>query len=141
VPVALGPRIRGGDEWEAYSAAASVAVCQDRAAEKALFMRCGVPCAPYAVIETATQLTAVSDDLLPGILKTARMGYDGKGQVRVSTRAELATAWAGLKNVACVGGSWVTPASAVQAGDWAKIEALARDAAELAKALSQGEAN
>ena len=32
----------------------------------------------------------VGDDLLPGILKTARLGYDGKGQVRVATRAELA---------------------------------------------------
>jgi 5-(carboxyamino)imidazole ribonucleotide synthase len=47
---------------------------------------CGVPCAPYAVIETAEQLAAVPPDLLPGILKTARMGYDGKGQVRVKTR-------------------------------------------------------
>jgi 5-(carboxyamino)imidazole ribonucleotide synthase len=54
---------------------------------------CGVPCAPYAVIETAEQLAAVPPDLLPGILKTARMGYDGKGQVRVKTPAELAAAW------------------------------------------------
>lgn len=83
-------------------AGSAVAIAQDRAAEKAHFVKCGVPCAPYAVIETAEQLAAVSDDLLPGILKTARMGYDGKGQVRVSTRAELAEAWAGLKSVACV---------------------------------------
>jgi 2-dehydro-3-deoxyphosphogluconate aldolase / (4S)-4-hydroxy-2-oxoglutarate aldolase len=41
-----------------------------------------------------------------------------------------------LKNVACVGGSWVAPAAAVQAGDWASIEALARDAAGLARAFS-----
>lgn len=83
-------------------AGSAVAIAQDRAAEKAHFVKCGVPCAPYAVIETPEQLAAVADNLLPGILKTARMGYDGKGQVRVSTRAELATAWAGLKNVACV---------------------------------------
>ena len=38
-----------------------------------------------------------------------------------------------LKNVLCVGGSWVTPADAVKAGDWAKIETLARDAATLAQ--------
>jgi 2-dehydro-3-deoxyphosphogluconate aldolase/(4S)-4-hydroxy-2-oxoglutarate aldolase len=37
-----------------------------------------------------------------------------------------------LPNVVCVGGSWLTPADAVQAGDWARIEALARDAASLA---------
>ncbi len=82
--------------------AAAVAIAQDRAQEKAHFVKCGVPCAPYAVIETAAQLAAVAGDLLPGILKTARMGYDGKGQVRVRTRAELIAAWDDLKNVACV---------------------------------------
>jgi 5-(carboxyamino)imidazole ribonucleotide synthase len=83
-------------------AGASVAIAQDRAAEKAHFVKCGVPCAPYAVIETAEQLAAVNDALLPGILKTSRMGYDGKGQVRVKTREELAAAWAELGQVACV---------------------------------------
>jgi 5-(carboxyamino)imidazole ribonucleotide synthase len=83
-------------------AAAAVAIAQDRAAEKAHFVRCGVPCAPCAVIDTPEQLAAVADDLLPGILKTTRMGYDGKGQVRVATRAELAAAWGGLKQVPCV---------------------------------------
>jgi 5-(carboxyamino)imidazole ribonucleotide synthase len=80
----------------------AVAIAQDRAQEKAHFMRCGVPVAPHAVIETPAQLAAVTDDLLPGILKTARLGYDGKGQVRVKTRAELVAAWDGLKNVPCV---------------------------------------
>ncbi|MFA9287849.1 5-(carboxyamino)imidazole ribonucleotide synthase [Comamonas sp. SY3] len=83
-------------------AGASVAIAQDRAAEKAHFVQCGVPCAPYAVIETAEQLAAVNDALLPGILKTARMGYDGKGQIRVKTREELSAAWNELKQVACV---------------------------------------
>lgn len=83
-------------------AGSSVAIAQDRAAEKAHFVKCGVPCAPYAVIETAAQLAAVNDALLPGILKTARMGYDGKGQIRVKTREELIKAWDELKNVACV---------------------------------------
>ncbi len=81
---------------------AAVSVCQDRAREKAHFTGCGVPCAPYAVIQTAEQLAAVPDSLLPGILKTARMGYDGKGQVRVKTREELNAAWADLQQVPCV---------------------------------------
>jgi 5-(carboxyamino)imidazole ribonucleotide synthase len=82
--------------------AAAVAIAQDRASEKAHFTRLGVPCAPYAVIETADDLASVADDLLPGILKTSRMGYDGKGQVRVRTRDALAAAWSNLRNAACV---------------------------------------
>jgi len=80
----------------------AVAVCQDRAKEKAQFRRCGVPCAPYALIDTAERLAAVPDALLPGILKTARLGYDGKGQRRVADRAALAAAWDALGAVPCV---------------------------------------
>jgi len=80
----------------------AVATCQNRAAEKAEFRRCGVPCAPYALIDSAERLAAVPDDLLPGILKTNRLGYDGKGQVRVADRAALAAAWAQLGQVPCV---------------------------------------
>ncbi len=86
--------------------AACVAIAQDRIQEKAHFSACaaqsGVGCAPHAVIRTEAELAAVPEALLPGILKTARMGYDGKGQVRVKTREELATAWAQLKQVPCV---------------------------------------
>lgn len=82
--------------------AQAVRIAQDRTAEKAHFARCGVPCAPYAVIETTAQLQAVPAHLLPGILKTSRMGYDGKGQIRVKNRAELAKAWAELRGVPCV---------------------------------------
>ena len=86
--------------------AAAVGIAQNRIEEKAHFTACadvsGVTCAPYAVIETAAQCDGVPADLLPGILKTARMGYDGKGQVRVKNRADLAAAWADLGQVACV---------------------------------------
>ncbi|WP_332826653.1 5-(carboxyamino)imidazole ribonucleotide synthase [Ramlibacter sp.] len=82
--------------------AAAVAIAQDRAEEKAHFARCGVPCAPHAVITDAEDLAGVADDLLPGILKTARLGYDGKGQARVGTRAELRAAWEGMDRAHCV---------------------------------------
>ncbi|HVR53938.1 MAG TPA: 5-(carboxyamino)imidazole ribonucleotide synthase, partial [Pseudorhodoferax sp.] len=86
--------------------AACVAVAQDRVKEKAHFEHCaplsGVAPAPHAVITTDASLQAVPSALLPGILKTARMGYDGKGQVRVRTREELAAAWAQLQRVPCV---------------------------------------
>lgn len=46
---------------------------------------------------------------------------------------ESAPRFLALANVACVGGSWITPAAALKSGDWAQIEALARDAASLAR--------
>ena len=86
--------------------AAAVAIAQDRVLEKSHFTAsagvAGVRCAPYAVITTPEQLQAVPADLLPGILKTARMGYDGKGQFHVKDAAELATAWTELERVHCV---------------------------------------
>jgi 5-(carboxyamino)imidazole ribonucleotide synthase len=89
--------------------AASVAIAQNRVAEKAHFVACAakggadaITVAPYAVIETADKIANIDADLLPGILKTARMGYDGKGQIRVKTLEELAAAWDALKNVTCV---------------------------------------
>ncbi len=83
-------------------AAEAVAVCQDRAAEKAHFQRCGVPCAPHARIASAADLAAVDDALFPAILKTARLGYDGKGQVAVPSRDRLAAAWRELRERPCV---------------------------------------
>ena len=80
----------------------AVAVCQDRASEKAQFRRSGIPCAPHALIDTPERLAAVPDSLLPGILKTARLGYDGKGQAVVADRAALAAAWDALGQVPCV---------------------------------------
>ena len=82
-------------------AAAAVEICQDRAAEKRHFQRSGVPCAPFATIETEADLAAAAA-LLPGILKTARLGYDGKGQASVATAEELAAAWQRLGRAACV---------------------------------------
>ena len=84
MPVAPGP--------------SAVRVAQDRALEKAHFVRCGVPVAPHRVIHGASELAQVQDDLLPGILKTTRLGYDGKGQAQVNNRAELAAAFAHLQN-------------------------------------------
>jgi 5-(carboxyamino)imidazole ribonucleotide synthase len=81
----------------------AVQVCQHRAHEKRCFVDAGVPCAPHAVVDSAA---AAADPalvrLLPGILKTARLGYDGKGQRTVSTAAELTAAWAALGGVPCV---------------------------------------
>ena len=82
--------------------AAAVAVCQDRAEEKAAFVQSGVACAPHAVIASRADVEKVDASLLPGILKTARLGYDGKGQRTVHDRAALAAAFAALGEVPCV---------------------------------------
>jgi len=86
--------------------ASCVSIAQDRMAEKRFFTGCagksGVLPAPHKEINTLADVDAVTDDLLPGILKTVRMGYDGKGQVRVKTREELRAAFEGMKGVACV---------------------------------------
>ncbi len=80
----------------------AVSTCQDRALEKSHLMACGVPTAPYVLIETVEQLAATQGQLLPGILKTNRMGYDGKGQISVNTLAQLSQAWQQLGQVPCV---------------------------------------
>ncbi|AKC71678.1 5-(carboxyamino)imidazole ribonucleotide synthase [Pandoraea oxalativorans] len=83
-----------------------VAIAQDRVAEKRFIESCGVPVAPHLVIESNEALAAIGDaaiaSVLPGILKTARLGYDGKGQVRVNTPAEAREAYAALGGVPCV---------------------------------------
>ena len=86
--------------------AACVSIAQDRIEEKAFFTRCapqtGILPAPHAILRSEADLANVSDDLFPGILKTARMGYDGKGQVRVKNIDELRAAFTQLKGVVCV---------------------------------------
>ena len=100
--VPAGALVTLGAHRRVSPTADSVATCQDRASEKACFKRCGVPCAPYALIDSDARLADVPDALLPGILKTARLGYDGKGQRRVADRSELAAAWDALGRAPCV---------------------------------------
>lgn len=83
-------------------AAAAVAVCQDRAAEKAHFASQGVRCAPHLRIESEADLARADAALFPAILKTARLGYDGKGQLAVADRGALPAAWRQLRAVPCV---------------------------------------
>ncbi len=67
---------------------------QDRAREKAFLVEHGFACAPHRVIRSREELTAAARDLgLPAVLKTAAFGYDGKGQRRIATTAEVADAW------------------------------------------------
>jgi len=74
-----------------------VSVAQDRAREKSHFVACGVPVAPHAVLHSLEDVQQVNGHLLPGILKTTRLGYDGKGQVQVASVDDLTTAWQQLQ--------------------------------------------
>jgi len=83
-----------------------VSVAQDRIAEKKFFVDCaprsGVLPAPHKVIASQQDIDDIADDLLPGILKTVRMGYDGKGQVRVKSREDVRAAFESMDKVTCL---------------------------------------
>lgn len=87
-------------------AAACVSIAQDRLVEKKFFTDCaqrsGVMPAPHQKISSAADIDNLPDMLLPGILKTVRMGYDGKGQVRVTSREECHAAFDSMHGVECV---------------------------------------
>ena len=83
-----------------------VSVAQDRMVEKRFFTGCaeqsGVMPAPHQLIVDEAGIDALPDALFPGILKTVRMGYDGKGQVRVTGRGDVRAAFGGMNGVPCV---------------------------------------
>ena len=83
-------------------AASAVAISQNRSVEKGFLKQHGFPHAPYADIRSEADIAQAGADLFPGILKVARFGYDGKGQVRVADRDEALLALRQLKNEPCV---------------------------------------
>lgn len=83
-------------------AAAAVAVAQDRIAEKAFVRDAGIPVAPYWPVLAQADLAGAPDGLFPGILKAARLGYDGKGQASVADHVAALAAFRGFGGVPCV---------------------------------------
>ncbi|MBI0067637.1 MULTISPECIES: 5-(carboxyamino)imidazole ribonucleotide synthase [unclassified Snodgrassella] len=79
-----------------------VAIAQDRQQEKEWIARAGLTTVPYTVISTESDINDSLNALLPGILKTATLGYDGKGQIAVDSLAELQAAFTRLPQVRCV---------------------------------------
>ncbi|MCF7521335.1 5-(carboxyamino)imidazole ribonucleotide synthase [Neisseria sp. ZJ106] len=79
-----------------------VAIAQNRIQEKAWIRKAGLQTAPYQAVCGADDITEASAAFLPGILKTATLGYDGKGQIRVKTLDELKAAFAEHGGVDCV---------------------------------------
>ncbi len=83
--------------------ARSLAIAQDRISEKEFFRRCGVPVQRFAAVSAEADLAgALAEVGLPGVLKTRRLGYDGKGQAVIRSAAALASAWQSLGCVPCI---------------------------------------
>jgi 5-(carboxyamino)imidazole ribonucleotide synthase len=86
----------------------ALGVAQDRIREKNLARSIGATTADFAPIANLGDLrTAVARQGLPGILKTTRMGYDGKGQVKINAGADLATAFAAMNGQTAIYESFI----------------------------------
>jgi 5-(carboxyamino)imidazole ribonucleotide synthase len=83
--------------------ASAVAVAQDRVREKSFFAENGFPVGPFAIIQNETDFEAIGHTVqFPGILKTARFGYDGKGQARVASIEAARECFQSWRGVPCV---------------------------------------
>jgi len=77
-----------------YPSAKALSVGQDRMTEKTFFQNLGLPTAPFAAISSLKDLQLAMPRIgYPAILKTRRLGYDGKGQVILNQEQDLASAW------------------------------------------------
>lgn len=73
---------------------AALKISQDRLLEKALFSGLKIPVAPHATVDSKNDLLQAMRRLgLPGVLKTRRLGYDGKGQFVLREAQQLDSAW------------------------------------------------
>lgn len=106
VPVDAIERIAG--ETIVYPPAAALRHAQDRLREKQLFESLQIPVAPYRAVDSLEDLReAVRDIRLPLVLKTRRLGYDGKGQAIAREEGELESAFAGLGGRQLIAEKWL----------------------------------
>jgi 5-(carboxyamino)imidazole ribonucleotide synthase len=85
--------------------ASAVRIAQDRIAEKQFFRTAGFPVGPFAIVDEAHPIDTAGAQLPTdgaAVVKTARLGYDGKGQVRIDRLDDVEDAWNDVGNVACV---------------------------------------
>ena len=81
----------------------ALAISQDRLVEKAFLTSLGLTCAPYAAVGSLPDLQAAITTIgTPSILKTTRLGYDGKGQARLFSPADAPAAWESMQNAPSV---------------------------------------
>jgi 5-(carboxyamino)imidazole ribonucleotide synthase len=92
---------------EVFPPPAAVAAAQDRLAEKTLFRSLGIPTAEFVTIDSEADAASAASLGWPVILKTRRMGYDGRGQRIVDGTAALAAAWRELGAVPSIAEAFV----------------------------------
>jgi 5-(carboxyamino)imidazole ribonucleotide synthase len=86
-----------------YPPANALAVAQDRLLEKNFFQQLNIRTAPYAAIDSLADLQQAMPQIdYPAILKSRRMGYDGKGQYVIKSAADLADAWQSMNGAAAI---------------------------------------
>ncbi|MFH5802549.1 5-(carboxyamino)imidazole ribonucleotide synthase [Alienimonas sp. DA493] len=102
VPAATLRKLAGLSSLPVRPGADVLAVAQDRRREKQAAAAAGFATAPWREVSTEEQATAAPTIARPAILKTARDGYDGKGQVRLAEGDDLLAAWDSLGRVPCV---------------------------------------
>ena len=87
---------------------AALQVAQDRLAEKEFIVAQDGRPAPFAAVGSAEELQAALAELgTPAVLKTRRLGYDGKGQVRIGSADEAEAAWQAVHGAPCVLEAWI----------------------------------
>lgn len=83
--------------------AKTLATCQDRLAEKDFVRAAGIETAPYRTVDSLDDLHAALADIgTPSVLKSRRLGYDGKGQMRMDNPDRAAAAWSALGGVSAI---------------------------------------
>lgn len=86
-----------------FPPADALATSQDRCLEKELFVKLGIPTTRFHCIDNPEQLHRAATQLgLPAVLKTRRLGYDGKGQKVLRAPDEIEAAWRALNGSPCV---------------------------------------
>ncbi len=86
-----------------YPGREALRVSQDRMIEKTYLSELGLQVAPFAAVETADELSKAIDQIgVPGILKTRRFGYDGKGQARIMQAPDAETALADMQGAPAI---------------------------------------
>jgi len=96
------------DVCPVYPPLRALTEAQDRLREKTLFEALDIALPQWHTVDSRSDLTAAAEKLgLPLVLKTRRLGYDGKGQALISTEAELDAAWAELNGNPLIAEQWV----------------------------------